>query len=80
MQVFLSSQSYNICKKSFRVLISGKLLLSGCYENGQYSKIREVCSMAAFSRSLIASVAGIGLLLVFFILFHLGGITWEIRN
>jgi hypothetical protein len=33
--------------------------------------------MAAFSRALIASVAGLAVLLVFFILFHLGGITWE---
>lgn len=33
--------------------------------------------MAAFSRALIASVVGLAVLLVFFILFHLGGITWE---
>jgi hypothetical protein len=36
--------------------------------------------MAAFSRvlmSVITSIAGLALLLVFLILFHLGGITWE---
>lgn len=33
--------------------------------------------MHSFSRSLIASVTGVAVILIFFILFHFGGITWE---